>query len=199
MYTTINDVKNYALVEIEQSFETQITDWIIQVSKIMDKMANRRLLAPAEFYVRFYNGNNKADIRIDDCVEINRLRIGDQYGENFEEINSNQYVKYPQRSTSGLSDQEPHRRIFLKNDYFKGGIQNIEVRARWGAFTTLPADLKLACTILVAGIVINQSKGKQAQSSEKIGNYAVSYLTEQGMKDYKMALETINLYRNYDY
>lgn len=195
-YCEIIDVENYLLKDIESGFETQVEDWIRGVSRMMDQMANRTLVAPVigsgeDFEIRNYDGNGKMSMRIDDAQEITKISIGDMYGLNPTTLSVSDYLFSPK--------QPPYRTIYLKNDIFYSGIQNVEIEGRFGYFNEVPADLKLACSIIVAGIVNAQIKGNLEKKSESIGNYSVSYGDAKGLADYNNAIGIINSYKKYDF
>jgi hypothetical protein len=195
-YTTVAKLEDYLLIDIDDVFEEKVNDWIDGVSRLMDQLTNRKLVAEAvdteehtELTTKYYDGNDKEVISIDDCVSVDSLYIGDQYGDNLTEVES--FITYPK------GGEEPIRKLMLKSGLFTCGIQNIKVTARFGAYAEIPADIALACTILVAGIINNQNKGPQAKKSESIGNYSVSYIDDKGIADYERALSIIESYKKF--
>lgn len=192
-YCEIIDVENYTLKEIDSSFESQVEQWIESVSRTMDTMANRKLVADPvgsgeDYPVKYYDGNGEPYVIIDDCQEIVSVKIGDAYGDNLTEVTA--YISNPR--------VPPHRAVILKNDIFTNGIQNVAIEGRFGYFDEIPADLRMACTTIVAGIINNQTKGGQMKRSESIGNYSVSYSDEKQIDDYEQAIETINRYKKHE-
>lgn len=190
LYTTVERVENYVLRDVEDFFEPEVEKWIESTSRLMDSLANRVLVAPVfgsgdDFEIKYYDGDGTDEIRIDDCQEIESLAIGDEFGDNLEE--TDEYITRPKI--------EPFQSIKLKSDVFTKGVQNVKVEGRFGFFNSNVEDIQFACTVLTAGIIMSQIKGKQAVSSESIGNYSVSYFSEQASRDYKHALEIIARYR----
>jgi hypothetical protein len=194
-YTTIEEVENYTLQDIVDSFEPQVENWITSVSYLMDTLANRVLVAPAlgsgEYEIQYYDGDGSNWLLIDDCQELAKLSIGDQWGDNLIDINPSEYAIKPKTP--------PISQIILKGDKFPTGVQNVEIQGNFGLFRELPPDLKFACTVIVAGIINYQTKGGDNKSSESIGSYSVSYTDEQGISDYANALQIINSYRKLNF
>ena len=194
-YCENTDIENYLLTDVVDSFEPQVSIWIESVSRFMDNLANRKLVAPVigsgeDFEVKYYDGTGRGNLRIDDCQEITKITVGDFYGDNPVELDLDDVAVTPKIA--------PHRILISKGGYFPVGTQNISVEGRFGFFNEVPADLRLACTILVAGIINNQNKGNQAKKSESIGNYSVTYIDDKGIADYNNALAIIKGYKKYD-
>lgn len=191
-YCDIVDIENLILKEIDDNFEAQVEIWISAVSRIMDNMANRTLVAPAvgsgeEYPVKYFDGDGTRKLLIGDCQEIVSLKIGDEFGDDMVEYASTEYVLSPKTP--------PSSSVILKDEVFTMGIQNVAIEGRFGLFSTIPDDIRLACAVLVAGIINNQDKGNQSKSSESIGNYSVSYDTEFAKEQYNQAINTIISYR----
>lgn len=197
-YTSIQDVENYLLTEIDIGFEPQVEKWIDAVEKFIDKYTGRNFKADATASVKKYDGFNVAEnfrssaksqkeLFIDDCVEVTEVKITDFVTPV---VPSTEYLLYPANSL-------PKRRIKLKHDSsysFVWGEQNIEITAKWGYSVNPPADIVFAATILVAGI-INYGKGTQIVRTETIGNYSVSYQDELGWQDFERAMDILNQYQ----
>jgi len=194
-YTTIEELENYVGVDIASTFESQMENWIEGISRYMDNITNRKLVADAvgsgeEYEEKAYDGDGETYLMIDDCQEITSLEIGDVYGENL--VATTNYIKFPRYT--------PHRRIVLK-DYgiFTSGIQNVVIKGRFGFFNTLPKDIQFACTVLVAGIINSQNKGNDVKKSESIGEYSVTYTDDKGVTDYNRAIEILSSYRKLEF
>ena len=191
-YTDIENVENYTLQEIATAYEPQVTEWIEAVSRMFDQMANRTIVAAPEesgqeLEARYFDGNGRAVLPIDECVELGTVKVGDEYGENFTEIADP--VRFPR--TGAI------RRIIHRSGIFDCGIQNVEVTGRWGYLDELPKDLEFAATVVVAGIINAQRPTGQAKTSEKIGNYQVTYSSDRGIADYNRALGIVESYKRH--
>lgn len=192
-YCSIDDVKNYLLKDIETWYEPTIEGYIESISLLMNKMCNRTLVVDDSLEseeTRYYEGNGKDTIRIDDMQSITKVEMGDEYGDNLTEILTIGRFAYPKTP--------PYQQLLLKTGGYTLGVQNIAITGEFGLFATLPEDIKFACIVLVAGIIINQTMPTQAKVSESIGNYSVSYRSDKEFTDYQRAMDIINSYIRYE-
>lgn len=178
-YTDKTAVENYLIKTIDDSFDAQLTEWIEAMSLLIDSMANRTIFreTPETFK---YDGDGTRLILIKDCVDITAVTVD---GIDL----TSEIVKYP--ANKGYTS-----RIALPDRIFTKGMQNVSVTAIQAMNKVLPADIKTACTILVAGILNNQTLKGQART-EQIGNYSVTYMNDQQEKDFVMAKSIIASYR----
>lgn len=184
-YCSVSDIENYTLTEVADYFEPQVEKWIEGVSRQFDRMANRTLVADPvgsgeDYPVRYFDGNGKRSLIVEDLVEVESVEVDDT------EIEADPYPKLP-----------PHWKLTASTG-FPIGEQNVKVTGRFGLFDEVPEDLRFACAVVVAGIIA--AYGLDADvSSEKIGNYAVTYSTEKGASDYEAAKKTVLGYRRFEF
>lgn len=195
-YCTVDDLENFLLKDVSTGFEDQIEFWIRATTKLMDTMANRRLVAPVVgsgdvYETYYYNGDNTSYLLIDDCQSIQKVEISDTWGEDLEEIDTANYLALPKNA--------PHRAITLRNNIFTTGQQNIAITGNFGLFKTIPDDIRLACAIITAGIVNAQEKGANDKTSESIGNYSVSFKDKDDLTTFQNSVNTIMSYRKHQY
>jgi len=180
-YTSVENIENYLLIEIDEGFEPQVKRWIESTEEYIDKETGRNFVADKEFSVRKYDGTGDSELLIDDCVEIKNVKID---GEEKE------VLSYP-------ANDLPKTKIALDGDKFTKGKQNIEVTAKWGYSEKVPADIEAAATILVAGI-INRSLSHEGEvQSVNMGRYSVTYKTERQWNDYDNVQNTLKKYQKY--
>lgn len=170
-YTTIEKVQAYLLQDISESFQANVERWILGISRTMDQMANRQLVADTyeseeSLELRYFDVEKLGYITIDDCVEIESIEY--KNGDDWEELDASEYDLYPAIA--------PHRKIIYA---FTPGLQAVRVRARWGYMEDITEDLQWAATVLVAGVcTANQAitgRNPGAVVKEKIGTYEVQY------------------------
>jgi hypothetical protein len=189
MYTDKTAVENYLLTDIDSSFDSQVEEWISQISKYIDQYTNRTFAVSDESgdpEARLFEGRGGQKLLIDDCVSIDTVEIGDRYGDSFEETED--YVALPLNDT-------PKTAIALKNRAWPVGIHRIT--ALWGYAVEVPADIKFAATVLVAGIINTHVKTGTAKKSESIGNYSVTYTDDKGIADYDRTLTILDTYKRF--
>jgi len=185
-YTNKNAIENYLLVEIDENFDEQINEWIEAMENYITKTTGRIFIAPQEKTAKKYDGNGKDEIWVDEFIELESVKIDD------EEIDIKECLLYPVNSL-------PKTRIKLKNGYFTQGDQNVEIVAKWGYSEKCPADIKLATTIFVAGI-INYSLSTEGEvKSESIGDYSVTFKEEKQWQDFEYAKNLLNQYTRYTF
>ena len=182
--TTIEKIKNYALIEIESGYEPTVQLFIDSVTAHIERYTNRKFTTDEEATERVFDSNGTGEIFIDDAVEITEVKDNDNV------IDEDNYRLYP-------SNRLPKTRIILPSHKFSSGAQNIAVTAKWG-FGEIPKDLEFAATVMVAGI-INSQQSKQSGGeiqSETIGRYQVSYAANSSQShDFSNAKSILKMYR----
>ena len=189
-YTTKVAVENYTLTTIDNSFDSQIDDWISAVETQIEQITGRVFVADAVASARRYNGDGSREIRIDDAVEITQVRVGDTIytADESGDGDEDEYTLYP---ANGL----PKNQIWLDGAYFSKGAKNVKVTAKWGYSVAVPADVKFAATVMVAGIINFANSAEGEVQSMSIGRYSVTYKTDQEKKDYMKAADILATYK----
>lgn len=187
MIVTKTQIENYLMTEIDPAFDSQLNDWIAAVEAYMDRFTDRKLIVADTATTNYYDGRGMGNLNIDDCRDVEEVRINEQLVENA------QYMAYPYNK--GYKFQLRH-----KCGVWPGGVGNITVKAKWGAYEALevPKDLIFAATVLVGGIIKaagNQGPLGAEVKSETIGRYSVSYVTDGERKNYMEAMGILNSYR----
>lgn len=184
MYTDKTAIENYLLTNIDNSFSTQLNEWITMASRHIDRQTNRTFIPPDEDSVKLYDGNNSNVLIVDDFLSITTLKI------NGNTIDSDDYLIYP-------ANKDPKTKIMLKYRVFDYGLQNIEVTGEFGYGTEVPAEIKWACTVMVSGIINASNQHEGEVQSESIGRYSVTYNTQRQLNDFDEAKKIIKSYKKY--
>lgn len=168
-YTTKEEIENYLLQEIDATMDSQIDGWIEAMENQIDKETGRNFIADTAASERLYDGDGDREIFIDDCVEIEKVELDD------EEID---YFAYPANETP---------KIIIAREYgkFTRGRQNVAITAKWGYSVAVPADIKFACTVLVAGIINNAADSGGEVKSITMGEYSVAYKDTKQTGDFE--------------
>lgn len=182
-YTDKTTLENYVLKTIDASFNTQIDAWIEAIETFIDRLTGRNFIADGTASERVYDGNGKIEILIDDCVDIDKVEVDDV------EIVEADYHAYPANTVRKY-------KIKTLGSVFTPGDQNITITAKWGYSVAVPADIKLAATVLLAGIIQYSDK---AVRTETIGNYSVSYDSDKGWGDFAQAMKILNSYKKHTF
>ena len=187
-YITIDELENLALVEVAETYVSQAEKYIEAMSNQVALMTNREWLSDPVDYptTRYFDGNGSAHLRIGEAVAVETVEIGEDYGENFEEVTD--YITHPYNSS-------PITKLIRKDNCWDRGIKNIKVTGAFGYATEVPEDIKFAVATFVAGIIRYQTNQEGEIESEKIGNYSVTYKTEEEKDDYKKAMSIVEMRR----
>jgi hypothetical protein len=197
-YTTKTKIENYTLTEIDISFNDQIDTWIEAIENYIDKVTGRNFIADTSASERLFNGNGSRNLPIDDCISVTKVEKGNNsYGDSFREIDeevAGGYYLLPENySEKGL----PIDMIHLRGSLWNKGLKNHRITAKWGYSEEVPKDIEFATTVFVNGIINKTNVTKGDISSEKIGDYSVSYKSEKEKSDYIRALEILEKYKSY--
>lgn len=181
-YCTKTDLENYTLRTIDVSFNSQITAWIEQIEKYIDRYTGRNFLGDTTSSEKVYDGNNSQTLLVDDYVTLTKVEVNDV------EIPTVSIYSYPVNT-------EQKYKIHLDGYIFTYGHQNITITAKWGYSSSVPADIRLAATILLAGIIAYADSAGKQKKSESIGSYNVSYESDKGWQDFSHAKDILDSYR----
>jgi len=166
-YTTHADVGAFLGITIPADDQAKITAWAKAMSRYLDAKANRPLYRTEE-ETFLYDGDGTGITVITDCHSISQVEVE---GLN---ISVADILEYP-------ANKPYTSRIALRNGgRFPRGRQNISITAIHGMNEELPEDIKLAATILTAGVYAANclpatAEEDQTVVSERIGDYQVQY------------------------
>ena len=193
MYTNKSKIEKFLMIDIDDNLNTQIAEWIASVTKYIENYTGRVFEATVDS-TKYYDGNRQKELMIDDTYEITSIQILDDSGDvdkTLEEGLGNDYVAYPANTT-----QKNSIKLLVTGCYliFPRGNQNIKITAKFGMASTVPSDIELIATKLVATIVQKGLKGGEIKS-EKLGDYSVTFIEEQAEEmGVKSILDTYILY-----
>lgn len=185
-YTDKTALENYTLQMIDETFDTQIDEWIEAVEDYIDKQTGRNFIADSAASERLYDGNGECEMEFDDFVELSSLAISDTA------ISTDDLYQYP-------ANELPKRIIRLKYNYFTKDYQNIGVTAKWGYSVACPADIKFAATVFLAGIVNYSNDAKGKEQSKAVGVNNVTFKDEKGWQDFDRAQKILDNYKKFDF
>ena len=177
-YTDKTAVQNYTLTNIDSAFNTQLTEWITAMSEYIDQRVGYPLYTETESE-RLYDGSGAEEQLIGAANSITAVTVDG----------------VAVTPVYGPYNQPTKTFMLLPNQYFPVGYANVSVTGKHCLLSAVPSDIKLACTILVAGIVNQSNNQTDGVKSEKIGEYQVTYATEEEQKQYQWAKTVIEGYR----
>lgn len=177
-YTDKETVQKYLLTNIDDAFDAQLAEWIRAMSQYIDDQVGYPVFTDEET-TRLYDGNEQRCQLINPVHTITEITLDDE-------------VIAP---TQAPYNNPVKRELILAGRYFTQGIANLAVTGVHSLKAELPDVIKTACTILVAGIVNQSNNQTEGVKSEKIGNYSVTYASDEEQKMYKWAMGVIASYR----
>ena len=174
MYTTKGKIQNYLTVDISDTLDNQITDWITAVTNYIDNYTGKSFEETVGT-VRYFDGNGKNEIQIDDFISISSVEILELNSTDVDytltEGANSDYITFPYNDTPKYRLQMT---INSQIANFLTGEKRIKITATWGHSSAVPKDIELAATMLVSGIIEKGMKGGTIMS-ESLGDYSVSY------------------------
>lgn len=195
-YTTKTEIENYLLTTIDTTFDSQVDNWIESIEKYIDNQTGRNFLADSvgNDSDKYYDGDNTSKLLIDDAVEITELEVGDGnlLTPDTTPIKADgDYLLYP-------ANRKPITQIQLRAGYFPAyPRQGIRVKARWGYSEEVPADIRQATTVLVAGIINYGNTADGEVKSMNIGAYSVTYKDEKQWQDFERVADILLSYKKF--
>jgi len=178
--TTQEAVENYLLIEVDNSFQSQITSWISTISKYIENETGR-IFAKSDSEERLFDGSGARELVIDDLLEITKIEVNDT------EMDLDNYYLYPANETPKT----------LIKGHCPSGYQNIKITGKWGYSEEAPEDVAFACTVLVAGIIQQSIDHEGEVKSEKVGEWSVTYKDENQWNDFAKIDDILEKYKRY--
>ena len=172
MYTSKAFIQKYMLVNIDSSFDDWIDEMIGAADAFIDAYCNTTFSASAS-EIRYFDGNGKDEIIVDDLLTVTELKFLEADGSTVDDtISSDDYFLYPYNAT-------PKHKIILSPEgdrsEFPIGTKRVKITGTWGHKASVPADIKLVSTMLVAAIIEVGKAGEIKIKKESIGDYSVEY------------------------
>lgn len=177
-YTTKAAVEEYLRTTITGQDAT-VTAWISAASRWIDEYCNRDIFNEEESTIT-YDG---------DCTDI--LHIKDTLKDGIEVTMDGIAVSpllYP-------TTKDYASRLVLDGLVWNRGKQNISVTGKVSMFAELPDRVKMAATVLVAGMFNAMNNSGKVGTKETIGNYSVEYKDGAQSVDYETAKKDLSALR----
>lgn len=195
-YTTKGKIQNYMAIDIDSSMDTQIAEWISATQRYVDNYTGRSFEGSVA-EARYFDGNGKTEIDIDDFITITKIEILEIDSTDVEytlvEGASEDFITYPYNSTNKF------RLILMPNKQiavWPREPKRIKVTATWGISSSVPEDISLATTMLVAGIIEKGVSGGTVQS-ESLGDYSVTYKLVDDISNVMGVKDILDRYKIY--
>jgi hypothetical protein len=172
-YTNKSNVENYLMIDIDTAFDIQINSWITSAETYIKNYTNRTFGPTNE--TRYFDGSGKSEQFVDSftgspVVLILVLNSSDIEYTLTEGIDDD-FIVYPYNEITKF------KLIMTTNSqigYWPTGKKRIKITADFGIGSSIPKDIELVATKMVADIIQKGLKGGQV-SSESLGDYSVSF------------------------
>lgn len=194
-YTDEGKVENYLTIDIDNSFSAQIVDWAESIDLYINKYCGKTF-ADSGVETRYFDGLGTRELDIDDFSSLNTVQIlgvtTDDVEFTLTEGKANDYLVFPYND----DDVVKYRLILTivaSIAKWPTGNRRIKIAGTWGR-TTVPKDIQLAATMLLAGIVEKGIKGGSVQS-ESLGDYSVTYKAVDDISSVMGVKEILDKYR----
>lgn len=196
-YTTKTKVEDFLNTTVSLS-DDKFDNFITAVEKYIDQLTERNFIATAEEY-RYYDGNGKQTLIIDDCTEVTEVNVGTNFwGDSHITIDTSGTDRYYTIPKNHVQEGVPIMGLVLRSRNWIRGFGNHEIKAKWGYSAECPEDISWISTFLVASIYKKgQGGGIGGIKSESIGEYDISFQTEKDLQDFNRAKEILNRYKKY--
>lgn len=179
LYTDLATVASYTGKTFTEQEEDTVREYIKAMSLYIDAYCNRDIYRTEPATYR-YDGDGSELLRISDVCDITEVTVDDV---------ARSFTTYPQNKPYAS-------RILIEDGYrFTKGRSNVTVTGIQAMSTTLPADVKQACTVLVAGILNAKDVQGKVGTTERIGAYSVTYKDEAQQTDFATAKTSLSAYR----
>lgn len=180
MYTTQAKIEALAGVTLSSAQVAALSDVISAVTSFIDNYVGKSF--EASMQTRYYDGNGRENLLIDSFVTagmgVEVLNVNGSTQKTLTRGHSNDFITSPYNQT------EKNELIFTRNGSFGAwskGRHRIRVSAKFGASTSVPADISMAATKLAYQLLRTDTPDGTQLTSIRLGDYAATYavLTEQ--------------------
>jgi hypothetical protein len=171
-YTDSTKIEAYVGSDIS-SYNGVLSSWISSVKAFIDKYCDTTFEASDE-QTRYYAGDGSKVLLIDPATSVTSIQILDTSGDVESTLSAglgNDYVLEPANETAKTSV------VLLVTARIGGWTsrpQGIKIVGDFGASNSVPADIQLAATKLVAQLIKEANQGGKVKS-ERLGEYQVTF------------------------
>lgn len=196
MYTTKTKCEDFLGITISLT-DAKFDDFISAAQSYIDQYTERNFEADTEASERSYNGNGSYVLPIDDCVEVTEVSLGSNFwGDSYSIIDTSGTDRYYTLPYNNEADGVPINAILLRSRYWIRGTGNHKIKAKWGWSANVPDDIAWAATFLTASIY-KQGGNIGGITSERIGEYNVSFADTEELKDFNKVKSILDGYKKY--
>lgn len=193
-YTTEVAIENYLQTDIDNSFSSQIADWISAAEKYINNYCNRpegfEAVSQGTRYFESTEGTKELLVdQFTNLTSVQLLDITDGITVERTLVENEDFWAYP------LNTSMRYRLVLMPNAAVYHWLKNqrVKVVADWGGVTK---DIELATTMLVGKIIEKGLKGGTIVS-ESLGDYSVTYADIENVAKEMGITKILAPYRNW--
>lgn len=171
-YTTIAKVEGLIGKTIPASLSATVNEWIAATKVWIDNYTKTTFEAASSD--RYYDGNSEGSLFVDPFVGAAAVVLLNPDGSTLSTLTegiASDFITYPLNTTAKSEIRFTRNGTYYK---FPKGNYRVKVTATWGKSSTVPADVELAATKLVAELV-NGNFGQGDLASVTLGDYSLTY------------------------
>jgi hypothetical protein len=173
-YTSGTTVANYLGRALSAGESALMTSWIAAVKRFIENYTHCVFEQEAAA-TRYFDGNGQNELNVDEFLSISALVILETDGTELQTLTegaSSDFITYPYNVS-------PKFKIILQPSSsiqsFPNRRRSVKITGTWNNSSTVPDDIALAATMLVAGIIADSKSNGKEVSSESLGGYSISY------------------------
>lgn len=172
---------------------TTITELIKSVTAFINTYCNRTF-EEESVTTKLYSGDGSKTLLIDDLLTLSKIETLDANNDvDITLDNSDYYFLEPANKT-------PKQKIIINSSTapigrFPKGNQNIKLTGTFGNAVTVPADIELVATKLVAEILNDYNVTGGEVTQESLGEYSISYADISNKAKVLGSTNILNFYR----
>ena len=170
-YTTESKLEQYLQIDIDDSIAAYVVDWINWVTRYIDNYCNTTFEPTVT--TKYYDTRGESRLFIDDCTAITSLEFLDEDGDNYATLTENSdFWLYPLNKTT---KNEVRLDPYGTYSNFLTGSKRLKITGTFGVAATVPPDIEMVATQMVADIIRQASGEARDKKAESLGDRSVTY------------------------
>jgi len=194
MYTSKQNLQNFLVLNISSDLDDQINEWIDAAEAWINKYCGREFEQESATS-KLYDGDGTKELLVDDVLTVTRIEtLDEERNVNDTLDNTDYYWLYPANETPKWKIVIDSRNAPIA--VFPRGRQNIRVVGTFGYSVSVPADVELAATKIVAAIIRESVTDVTGLiKSESLGDYSVTFADIDKIADRTGVKDILRHYR----
>ncbi len=174
-YTNQTKLEEYLGTTLDADFAGALDLWIEAVEDYIHRFTGRKFVVDESDTTKYYEGRSAQTLWIDDITTLTSIVVKSANLTDTERaLVTGDYILLPENKTS--DDPTTAIRVHPNGYYtaWPAGIKRIEVTGKFG-WAKVPEQIRLAATLLVAGLYEERHAANRQAREERLGDYSISY------------------------